>query len=1188
MPQTPEETALDRIRQAADSGAESLDLSNLGLTSLPPEIGQLNNLTMLVLSNNQLTSLPLEIGQLTNLLYLGLSDNLLTILPKEIGQLASLTEFYLFNNQLICLPPEIGQLTKLISLALFNNQLANLPPEIGQLTRLIKLYLFDNQLKNLPPEIGQLINLRHLYLSNNQLTDLPPEIIQLTSLTEFQLSNNQLTNLPKEIEHLTNLEDLDLSNNQLKNILPEIGQLINLRLFSVFNNQLTNLPKEVGQLSNVTGFYLFGNQLNNLPPEIGQLTNLEELVLSYNQLNNLPPEIGQLINLTKLGIDHNQLTSLPPEIGDVTNLTLLYLSDNQLMSLPREIGQLVNLTQLDLYNNQLMDLPSEIGQLANLPELSLRDNQLTSLPPEIGRLDSLMKLDLSNNQLTSLPPEIGQLTSLTQLWLQNNQLTSLPPEIGQLTNLALLDLGNNQIVTLPSEVKELASITTLYIGNNGLKNLPNEIWHLSNLTKIDLSYNQIGILPFEISQLTNLTELYISNCHLVSLPKEIWQLRTLERFYISDNPLEIAIPAKWLEDELFMGNKYPQEILAHYKRMYEEGGRELGEARVLVVGEGGVGKTSIVKRLIDNAFDDKEDTTLIVEKRPLPLGDVRAQVWDFGGQEHMHATHQFFFSGRSLYLLVFDTRGSIEQNKVEYWLTLINSYSKNAPVILVGNKCDQHEMDLEKRRLREKYPNIRGFVGTSAQTGEHIEELRQKIQEEVRTMPQVRVLFSADYLAVKEEMETLSAAHISHEQFVQICEKHGVSDEADQDTLLDLLHDLGTVLYFRDKDGNPLLPALGVLNPNWVTGGVYRIVTNAKLKDKFKGKLSTSLLREILHEPAYARHIEDIVKLLERFELCYRDDDCCYWLPSLMEKDEAADLGDFSSAMKFEYWYPELPKSVIVRFIVKVHARILDNKVWRYGAVLKLDGNTALVRADERDKRFSIYIAGEESTRRDMLAFLRAQFDEIHTMFEIPPESFIYPPQYPDLRLPFADMKTLAKSEREHKAVYQGKPVTINLRELLDGFVTPEERRKDEEREQKESGRMERERSRESKGGDTYNYNINVQGNGNNLATGERSQATQAVQNSFNTFPAEVQSSLVELIKVTESLLEKAAESEYKDEVKEELESLQTEAKKSKPKKERVKVTVEGLKKAAENLKDIGVPVITLAVKVLALLNAMP
>jgi internalin A len=843
---------------------------------------------------------------------------------------------------------------------------------------------------------------------------------------------------------------------------------------------------------------------------------------------------------------------------------------------------------LDLSSLGLTSLPPEIGQLTNLKKLNLSSNQLDNLPSEIGQLTNLIQFDLSSNPfgiyrnlLTSLPPEITELTNLTKLYLSSNGLASLPPEIGQLTNLIELSLDDNQLTALPSEISKLTNLTELDLSRNYLPNLPPEIGQLTNLTQLSFSTNQLTNLPPEIGQLTNLTELYLDQNKLMSLPKEIAELRNLRRIGLWNNPLEIATPAKWLEedDEFsgFIGNSHAQEILAHHKRMYEEGGRELGEARVLVVGEGGVGKTSLVTRLIDNTYDPNQKSTLIVEKRPLPLGDVRAQVWDFGGQEHMHATHQFFFSGRSLYLLVFDTGRTLEQNNVEYWLTLINSYSKNAPVILVGNKCDQHEMDIAKRSLREKYPNIRSIIGTSASTGEHIEELRQKIQEEVRAMPQVRVLFSADYLAVKDEMETLSAAHISHEEFVKVCEKHGVSDEADQDTLLDLLHDLGTVLYFRDADGNPLLPALGVLNPNWVTGGVYRIVTNAKLKDTHKGKLSMPLLREILHEPAYTRHIDDIVKLLERFELCYRTDDSSYWLPSLMEKDEPADLGDFSSAMKFEYWYPELPRSVIVRFIVKVHARILDNKVWRYGAVLKLDGNTALVRADERDKRVSIFIAGEESTRRDMLAFLRAQFDEIHTMFELPPDAYIYPPQYPDLRLPFADMKTLAKSEREYKTAHQGKPVTINLRELLDGFVTPEERRKDEEREEKVFRRR----------GDTYitNNNITVQNaTASNFNLGEGNTINQTVQDSFNALPAEIQTALAELIRKAEETLPQVQDPEDK----ETLESALGNLKKSKPNKKSLTVTVKGLIAAAENIKNVSLPVLEVAGKIITLLNGLP
>jgi hypothetical protein len=177
-------------------------------------------------------------------------------------------------------------------------------------------------------------------------------------------------------------------------------------------------------------------------------------------------------------------------------------------------------------------------------------------------------------------------------------------------------------------------------------------------------------------------------------------------------------------------------------------------------------------------------------------------------------------------------------------------------------------------------------------------------------------------------------------------------------------------------------------------------------------------------------------------------------------------------------------------------------------------------------------------------------------------------------------MKTLAKSEREHKAVYQGKPVTINLRELLDGFVTPQERRKDEEREEKEFGRR----------GDTHiTANITVHGNiDGNVAIGEGNQISQTIQDSFNTFPVELQTTLVELIKATEMLLQKAEESEHKEEVKEELESLQSEAKKSKPKKERVKVTVEGLAQAARNLNEIGKPVLELAMTVIKLINTLP
>ncbi len=124
------QTALTRIRQAAEKGAATLDLSGLGLEILPPEIGALTRLTELNLARNRLTALPPEIGALTRLTKLNLSHNRLTALPPEIGALTRLTELNLWGNQLTALPPAIGALTRLTELNLARNRLTALPRAI--------------------------------------------------------------------------------------------------------------------------------------------------------------------------------------------------------------------------------------------------------------------------------------------------------------------------------------------------------------------------------------------------------------------------------------------------------------------------------------------------------------------------------------------------------------------------------------------------------------------------------------------------------------------------------------------------------------------------------------------------------------------------------------------------------------------------------------------------------------------------------------------------------------------------------------------------------------------------------------------------------------------------------------------------------------------------------------------------
>ena len=60
--------------------------------------------------------------------------------------------------------------------------------------------------------------------------------------------------------------------------------------------------------------------------------------------------------------------------------------------------------------------------------------------------------------------------------------------------------------------------------------------------------------------------------------------------------------------------------------------------------------------------------------------------------------------------MVIDARQGELESRIEYWLKLIQSYGGDSPVIVVSNKSDQHELDLDWTGLQRKYPAIQGFA----------------------------------------------------------------------------------------------------------------------------------------------------------------------------------------------------------------------------------------------------------------------------------------------------------------------------------------------------------------------------------------------------------------------------------------------------------------------------------------------
>ena len=709
------------------------------------------------------------------------------------------------------------------------------------------------------------------------------------------------------------------------------------------------------------------------------------------------------------------------------NATRLYLSRLGLAELPESLGQLTQLQTLDLSRNKLTAVPESLGQLTQLQRLNLHSNQLTAAPESLGQLTQLQTLSLSNNQLTAVPEWLGQLTQLQGLYLSNNQLTAVPESLGQLTQLQTLDLSRNQLTAVPESLGQLTQLQRLRLDRNQLTAVPESLGQLTQLKELYLHRNQLTAVPESLRELPALQQLYLHDNEALGLPEEVlgptWRDVVTRR----------AKPAR------------PADILDYYFRL-RTAKRPLNEAKLILVGRGGVGKTSLVNRLLYDRFDLEEKKTegIRISGWKLKLQgkeDVRLNLWDFGGQEIMHATHQFFLTQRSLYLLVLEGRQGAEDADAEYWLKLIESFGAESsgevsPVLIVLNKSMLHPFDLNRRALRQKYPFIRDFVATDCEDRTGISDLRSTIEQETDQLKHLRDAFPEAWFTIKDKLAAMERNFISFEQYRELCAAEGEKDAKAQDSLAFYLHSLGIALNYSD---DPRLRDMHVLDPHWVTNGIYTIL-NASVLAQQRGELRLEQAAEILDAQDYPQNMHRFLfDLMKKFELCFTfpDDDTHYLVPELLDKQEPEATAEFRPAecLNFEYRYPVLPEGLLPRFIVRTHALSTDLPRWRTGVVLAFEGNRALVKADVQDKRVSIAVCGPAAGRRRLLAVIRSDFERIHAdISKLRPEALVPVPDQPAVAIPYVKLLAFeAKGIRRFPEVAGEDVLDLDVRELLSG-----------------------------------------------------------------------------------------------------------------------------------------------------------
>jgi GTPase SAR1 family protein len=704
---------------------------------------------------------------------------------------------------------------------------------------------------------------------------------------------------------------------------------------------LTEIPEEVFGLNDLTWINLAQNRLRTIPERLWDLPKLQDVILINNPIESLPDHPimtidGQTYLRFRDKVSAKNVRLLVPLSADEDDPGLTALR------IIRDLRGLI-IGQLNLFIGANHPKPSQpiqealnsIASLKFLQLLSLRGLWLGAVPEGIHTLQHLRSLDLVGVGLEALPEWIGQL------------------------NLTQFSAFDNKLSTLPSLSR--------------------------NLESIDVSWNQLERIPEFIFEMSSLRSLQIRNCQIREIPADILRLPRLEVLDCAENPIE-SPPVE-------IANKGLEAIRDYWRQRADTGVDYLCEAKLIILGEAGAGKTSLAHKIENPNYKLQErekstegidvigyqfDTTIHAkdnEEEKVLQRKFQVNIWDFGGQEIYHATHQFFLTRRSVYVLVCDDRK--EDTDFSYWLHVVEMLTDASPLLIVQNEKQDRTRDINASSLRARFSNLRDVLAVNLDTNRGLDGVIQSIRKELESLPHVGVGLPATWKRVREALEQDQRDYISLEEYLKICQQNGFTRRADKLQLSGYLHDLGICLHFQD---DPLLKKTVILKPSWGTDAVYRVLDDAEVIAA-RGLFTRRQLERIWAEEKYAGMQDELLGLMMKFQLCYALQSGEAWIaPQLLSSEQPSYRSDPAGGLVLRYEYTFLPKGIVTRLIVAMHRLIAGGKlVWKTGVVLERDGNRAEIVEEYLQGRIRVRVTGPDP--RGLLSIIDEQLERLHASF---------------------------------------------------------------------------------------------------------------------------------------------------------------------------------------------------------------
>ena len=963
-----------RIAKEAKAQTGRLNLDGLGLSQLPTELMGLPHLTSLVLGYSFYVSgisdlTPLARLKRLQVLYCGACP--VTDL-SPLAELSDLRHLDFGNTQVT----DVSPLSKLKSLRYIScgNRVADLTP-LAELN-CVQYLRCGGQVTDLSP-LSKLNSLRHLNCMNAPVTDLSP----LGDLKGLRILDcgTQMTDL-SPLAELKRLRHLNCRCAPVTDLSP-LGELKGLRILHC-GRQVTDLSPLAG-LQKLKRLDCSSNtRLTDLSP-LAELKSFKRLDCSSTRVTDLSPLAG-LQKLKRLDCSSTRVTDLGPLAG-LQKLKRLECGWGPVCNLS-PLENLRCLKRLDCSYTRVTDL-SPLAGLQKLKRLDCGSCPVRNLSP-LEDLRCLKRLDCSRNPVRNLIP-LSNVKSLKVLDCSGVRVRDLLP-LAKLKRLTRLDCGFARVVQDLGPLAKLKRLKELACCGTKVNDL-NPLVKLTRLQVLDCSDTRVSDLTplaklkrlkqldccrTKVSDLTPLIQTPVhainaSGCHLQTLPAGLLNHHTLKSLQLFGSSV-VGAPSEVLsQDE---GHNCLSLVRHHFADL-SAGGEPAPDAKLVVLGNGRIGKTQICRRLRNKGYDDTVSSThgIMVTQCVLPIAGERDAVlslWDFGGQDLYHGTHALFMKTRAVFLVVWVPQSESSEDylyngirfrnqPLPYWLDYVRTVaSSDCPVIVLQNQCEAAsdevaEPPAEPDQLLLRYTQAQHY---SAKTDRKRESLNEAIREAVKQLrgstgvsiigigrvkvwKQILAWIDSDS---RRSLDKRQHRTLSVERFESLCAQIG--DITSSEDLLEYLHNAGVVFYRKG-----LFQEQIILDQSWALDAIYSIFhqkNSYRPLKELNGRFTRSLLDTLVWKVFSKSEQELLLSLMKSCGICFvhrlfRSADSVEWeyvAPDLLpdrdsvESDLAGRWNDDGNIVERRWTYPFLNRNLLRSILSRIGSLARETAVyWKNG-----------------------------------------------------------------------------------------------------------------------------------------------------------------------------------------------------------------------------------------------------------------